>query len=155
VSAFVSKRLTTDLLEIAYEVSGPEDGKPVAALHGWPDSIHCWNALLPALHDGGCRVYTPYLRGFGPTHFHEKRTMRSGQIGALLPRPLAVSPAAQLDGARPARARSSASLRGSATLDYSPPTRAVHQARGDRFRAFRRSDSGRARAADLRAGDEA
>ncbi|MEU9016698.1 alpha/beta hydrolase [Actinomadura sp. NPDC048394] len=70
-------------LDIGYEVSGPEDGTPLVAVHGWPDDPHCWSGLLPAWHDARYRVYRPYLRGFGPTRFRSDQKMRSGQIGAL------------------------------------------------------------------------
>ncbi|WP_216858222.1 alpha/beta fold hydrolase [Actinomadura verrucosospora] len=70
-------------LDIGYEVSGPPDGPPLVAVHGWPDDPHCWNGLLPSWHDGGYRVYRPFLRGFGPTRFRSDAKMRSGQIGAL------------------------------------------------------------------------
>src|SRR6266511_2133324 len=42
-----------------------------------------WPAGGPHPRLAGCRVYTPYLRGFGPTRFRRQETMRSGQIGAL------------------------------------------------------------------------
>ena len=74
--------LTPDL-EVAYEVSGPRDGGPVVAVHGWPDDPSCWDGVLPALHAAGHRVLRPYLRGFGPTRFRSPRKPRSGQIGAL------------------------------------------------------------------------
>ncbi|KOG61241.1 alpha/beta hydrolase [Streptomyces griseoflavus] len=73
----------TAALRIAYDVSGPPDGRPVVAVHGWPDDIHCWDGVLPYLHRAGCRVYRPYLRGFGPTRFRSADRRRSGQIGAL------------------------------------------------------------------------
>jgi pimeloyl-ACP methyl ester carboxylesterase len=73
----------TATLRIAYEVSGPERGQPVVAVHGWPDDVHCWAAVLPYLHRAGCRVYRPYLRGFGPSRFLSRDRPRSGQIGAL------------------------------------------------------------------------
>ncbi|KOT78262.1 alpha/beta hydrolase [Streptomyces rimosus subsp. pseudoverticillatus] len=73
----------TAALRIAYDVSGPPDGRPVVAVHGWPDDIHCWDGVLPYLHRAGCRVHRPYLRGFGPTRFRSADRRRSGQIGAL------------------------------------------------------------------------
>jgi pimeloyl-ACP methyl ester carboxylesterase len=79
----VTEFARTPTLEIGYEVSGPETGRPVVAVHGWPDDVHCWDEVLPHLHEAGCRVYRPYLRGFGPTRFHSQHTARSGQIGAL------------------------------------------------------------------------
>lgn len=73
----------TNELEIAYEVSGPPKGQPVVCLHGWPDSVHCWNKVGALLREAGCRVYTPCLRGFSPTRFLRPETMRSGQVEAF------------------------------------------------------------------------
>ncbi|MGW5430037.1 alpha/beta fold hydrolase [Streptomyces sp. NPDC004059] len=73
----------TAALRIAYDVSGLAQGQTVVAVHGWPDDIHCWEAVLPDLHQAGCRVYRPYLWGFGPTRFRSPDRPRSGQIGAL------------------------------------------------------------------------
>jgi len=75
--------VVTNELEIAYEVSGPADGQPVVCLHGWPDSAHCWKEVGTLLRRAGCRVYTPYLRGFSPTKFRDPGTMRSGQMEAF------------------------------------------------------------------------
>jgi len=55
----------------------------VVLTHGWPDDVHCWDAVVGTLVEAGYRVYTPYLRGFGPTRFRRQETIRSGQIGAL------------------------------------------------------------------------
>jgi pimeloyl-ACP methyl ester carboxylesterase len=64
-------------------VSGPVDGVPVVAVHGWPDSPRAWNAVVSPLEAAGCRVYRPYLRGFGPTRFRDADARRTGQIAAL------------------------------------------------------------------------
>ncbi|MBO0874255.1 MAG: alpha/beta hydrolase [Pseudonocardia sp.] len=77
------RTVVTSDLEIACEVSGPVGGNPMVAVHGWPDDPHCWDALLPALHAAGYRVFRPYLRGFGATRFRDPEKQRSGQIGAL------------------------------------------------------------------------
>ncbi|MBU6190876.1 MAG: alpha/beta hydrolase, partial [Betaproteobacteria bacterium] len=37
----------------------------------------------PRLAEAGCRVYVPYLRGFGPTRFLSEATPRSGEQAAL------------------------------------------------------------------------
>jgi pimeloyl-ACP methyl ester carboxylesterase len=74
--------LTADL-EIAYETTGPDDGAPLVAVHGWPDDPHCWDDVMPALHAAGHRVIRPWLRGFGETRFRSPTKLRSGQIGAL------------------------------------------------------------------------
>ncbi|WP_412033722.1 alpha/beta fold hydrolase [Mycobacterium sherrisii] len=75
-------RRTADL-KVACEVSGSVGGRPLVALHGWPDTPHCWDGVLPALHDDGYRVFRPWLRGFGSTRFRRADKPRSGQIGAL------------------------------------------------------------------------
>ncbi|WP_028932741.1 alpha/beta fold hydrolase [Pseudonocardia spinosispora] len=79
----MSHTVSTPDLDIAYLTSGPSDGKPLVAAHGWPDDPHCWDGVLPELHAAGYQVFRPYLRGFGETRFREDGAMRSGQIGAL------------------------------------------------------------------------
>jgi pimeloyl-ACP methyl ester carboxylesterase len=73
----------TPTLSIAYKVSGPADGLPVILLHGWPSDPHDYDDVLPTLVEARCRVYVPWLRGFGPTRFLESATPRSGQQAAL------------------------------------------------------------------------
>lgn len=74
---------TTPLLDIAYETGGPPDGFLVLLLHGWPDDVRTWDAIVPALHEAGFRTLVPYLRGFGPTRFHRVDLPFSGQLAAL------------------------------------------------------------------------
>jgi pimeloyl-ACP methyl ester carboxylesterase len=73
----------TPTLEIAYLESGPPDGPPVILLHGWPSDPHDYDGVAPPLAAAGCRVLTPWLRGYGPTRFLEPATPRSGQQAAL------------------------------------------------------------------------
>lgn len=73
----------TQMLEIAYEAHGPEDGEPVILLHGFPYDPRGYDEIAPALADRGCRVLVPYLRGDGPTRFINAQVMRSGQQAAL------------------------------------------------------------------------
>ena len=73
----------TPVLDIAYEESGPADGRPVVLLHGFPDDIHAYDGVAPPLAGSGYRVIVPYLRGFGPTRFRNAATPRSGQQAAL------------------------------------------------------------------------
>jgi pimeloyl-ACP methyl ester carboxylesterase len=75
--------VSTDLLEIAFEQSGPQDGFPVFILHGWPDAPRGWNAVARSLHAEGWRTITPYLRGCGPTRFLSETTPRVGSAIAL------------------------------------------------------------------------
>src|SRR5260221_12261988 len=77
------KTARTAVLDIAYEESGPTDGRPVILLHGFPDDIHAYDGVAPPLAAAGWRVILPYLRGYGPTRFLDPTTPRSGQQGAL------------------------------------------------------------------------
>jgi pimeloyl-ACP methyl ester carboxylesterase len=79
----VIKNIRTKLLEIAYQESGPADGPPVILLHGWPSDPHDWDGVAPPLAALGCRVFVPWLRGYGPTRFLDPATPRSGQQAAL------------------------------------------------------------------------
>lgn len=76
-------QVPTDILEISYEAAGPEDGKRVLLLHGWPDSPRTWRAIAPRLGAQGWRTVAPYLRGFAPTRFLSSGTLRVGQAVAL------------------------------------------------------------------------
>ena len=78
-----SKRVRTDVLEIAYEEHGPENGAPVILLHGFPYDARAFDAVAPPLGAGGCRALVPYLRGYGPTRFLSAATPRSGEQAAL------------------------------------------------------------------------
>jgi pimeloyl-ACP methyl ester carboxylesterase len=77
------KTVRTSVLDIAYEESGPADGKPVVLLHGFPDDAHAYDDVAPPLAAAGYRVVAPYLRGYGPTRFLGPRTPRSGEQAAL------------------------------------------------------------------------
>lgn len=72
----------TPALRIAAEASGPEDGRPIILLHGWPDGPRTWDAVLPALHGAGYRTIVPTLRGFGETEFRDGATV-SADLEAL------------------------------------------------------------------------
>ena len=71
------------VLDIACHITGPADGPPVFLMHGFPYDIHSYAEVAPALAVRGCRVYVPYLRGFGPTRFLREDTPRSGEQAAL------------------------------------------------------------------------
>lgn len=73
----------TRTLRIAYRAGGPQDGRPVILLHGWPDDATTWDAIAPDLHQVGRRTFAPFLRGFGPTRFQSDLTPRSGEIAAM------------------------------------------------------------------------
>lgn len=73
----------TGTLDIACEVSGPADGRPVVLLHGFPYDPRSYDAVLAPLHATGARTYVPYLRGYGPTRFRFADTPRAGQQAAI------------------------------------------------------------------------
>ena len=52
-------------VQIHVEVTGPEDGRPVLLLHGFPDSGRLWDRQTVALADAGYRVIVPDQRGYG------------------------------------------------------------------------------------------
>jgi pimeloyl-ACP methyl ester carboxylesterase len=77
------KTVRTAVLDIAYEETGPADGKPVVLMHGFPDDIHAYDDVAPPLAAAGYQVIVPYLRGYGPTRFLDPATPRSGEQAAL------------------------------------------------------------------------
>jgi len=77
------KELAAGVLSVAYEETGGPTGIPVLLLHGFPYDVHAYDAVAPVLVSAGCRVVTPYLRGYGPTRFVSPDTPRSGQQAAL------------------------------------------------------------------------
>src|SRR3954470_11548295 len=76
-------RPRTTTLEIACEAWGPEAGPAVILLHGFPDDTRAWDGVAPPLAEAGCRIYVPFLRGFGATRFLSAETPRSGQQAAV------------------------------------------------------------------------
>lgn len=81
--AILAKQVRTPVLSIGYEESGPPQGFPVILLHGFPDDVHAWDGVTPALAAAGNRVLTPYLRGFGPTRFLDASAPRMAEQAAI------------------------------------------------------------------------
>jgi pimeloyl-ACP methyl ester carboxylesterase len=77
------KCVEAGVLNISYFENGPSNGTPVLLLHGFPYDVHAYDEVTPLLVSAGCRVITPYLRGYGPTRFLSADTPRSGQQAAL------------------------------------------------------------------------
>jgi pimeloyl-ACP methyl ester carboxylesterase len=71
------------VLNVAYYEAGPADGPVVMLLHGFPYDIHSYVDVAPMLAERGCRAIVPYLRGYGPTHFLDDGTPRSGEQAAI------------------------------------------------------------------------
>jgi len=77
------KQVAAGLLNVAYAEAGPDGGRPVILLHGWPYDIHSYVDVAPALASAGYRVIVSYLRGYGSTRFLAGDTVRNGQPAAL------------------------------------------------------------------------
>ena len=77
------RMMAAGALDVALLESGKSDDPAVVLLHGFPYDVHAYTAVSHALVAMGCRVLTPYLRGFGPTRFRSDDTPRSGQQAAL------------------------------------------------------------------------
>ncbi|WP_343558797.1 alpha/beta hydrolase [Sphingobacterium sp.] len=78
-----TKTIQAGLLNVGYAEIGPNNGKPVILLHGWPYDIHSFEQSAAILAKKGYRVLVPYLRGYGTTTFLSPQTMRNGQQSAV------------------------------------------------------------------------
>jgi pimeloyl-ACP methyl ester carboxylesterase len=77
------RNVKTPLLDIGYFEAG-EAGDPVAILmHGFPYDAHACVEAGEMLAAEGWHVLAPWLRGYGPTRFLAKETIRSGEQAAL------------------------------------------------------------------------
>src|SRR5262245_46205351 len=77
------KQIDAGLLNVGYAELGPEHGRPVILLHGWPYDIHSYADVAPLLASEGYRVIVPHLRGFGTTRFLRNGTLRNAQQSAV------------------------------------------------------------------------
>ncbi len=93
------KRVKAGVLEVAYEEAGDGNDLVVFLLHGFPYDVHAYDEVAPLLVSAGCRVITPYLRGYGPTRFLSPETLRSGQQAVLAHDLLALMDALQIPNA--------------------------------------------------------
>ncbi len=69
--------LRVDVGNLTFDVraSGPEDGRPVLLLHGFPETSLSWAAVTPLLTGAGLRCYAPDQLGYSPG-------ARPGDVGA-------------------------------------------------------------------------
>jgi pimeloyl-ACP methyl ester carboxylesterase len=93
------KHVDAGVLSIAYKEEGDSKGSPILLLHGFPYDVHSYDDVTPLLLAEGCRVITPYLRGYGPTRFLSEDTLRSGQQAALAHDVLALMDALSIQNA--------------------------------------------------------
>ncbi|CAM3280136.1 hypothetical protein SPAN111604_14540 [Sphingomonas antarctica] len=79
--------LTDDEVEIYVKAWGPEGGKPVVLIHGWPLSADSWDDIANKLADNGYRAIAYDRRGFGrsdqPDGGYDYDTLAS-DLGAVL-----------------------------------------------------------------------
>jgi len=78
-----TKFADTLTLTIGYEESGNPQGFPVVLLHGFPDDVRAYDAVIPPLVKAGLRVLVPYLRGYGPTRFRDPKAPRMAEQAAI------------------------------------------------------------------------
>jgi len=93
------KQVEAGLLNVGYAELGPESGKPVILLHGWPYDIHTYASAAHLLAGQGFRVIVPYLRGYGTTRFLSDGFLRNGQQSALALDVIALMDALHIDRA--------------------------------------------------------
>ena len=60
--------LRVDVGDLTFDVrvDGPEDGRPVLLLHGFPQTTASWAAVTPLLTQAGLRTYAPDQLGYSP-----------------------------------------------------------------------------------------
>jgi pimeloyl-ACP methyl ester carboxylesterase len=73
-------------LRLHVAMAGPEHGRPVLLVHGWPQHWYEWRHLLGPLAQAGYRAIAPDLRGFGwseypPDEDFRKETLVDDLIG--------------------------------------------------------------------------
>lgn len=77
------KRLALDLPHLRFQALawGPDEGRLMLCLHGYPDTPWTWRHLGPHFAEQGFRVVAPFMRGYAPTEL-----ARDGDygIGALM-----------------------------------------------------------------------
>lgn len=56
--------IKTNGIQLQVRIAGPENGRPVFLLHGFPDFWFCWEAQIEALAFSGFRVIAPNQRGY-------------------------------------------------------------------------------------------
>jgi len=73
----------TPSLEIAYEERNPNARDVVVLVHGFPDDVRTWDALLDRPTLAGKRAIVPSLRGFGATRFRATAAPRCAPAHVL------------------------------------------------------------------------
>lgn len=71
-------------LTLTAMLEGPADGPVLMLVHGFPDTPHSWDAVVPVLVDAGYRVLRPWLRGYTPGSVHPNGVYSPVAAGADL-----------------------------------------------------------------------
>lgn len=64
---FRHRTITTNGIDMHVAEYGPQDGKPVIFVHGFPELWRSWQHQLKAFGDAGYRAVAPDMRGYGQT----------------------------------------------------------------------------------------
>ena len=54
-------------IQLSVHIAGPEKGRPIWLLHGFPECWYSWRHQIEMLADQGYRVHAPEMRGYGRT----------------------------------------------------------------------------------------
>jgi len=77
-----SNSLTLPEIELAYLEAGDPAAPLALCLHGFPDSAHGFDKLLPALAAAGWHAVAPWMRGYAPSAIPENGDYEVGTLGA-------------------------------------------------------------------------
>ncbi len=67
MSEIQHQQVAVNGIDLSLYIAGPERGRPVWLLHGFPECWHSWREQIPALAAAGYRVFVPEMRGYGQT----------------------------------------------------------------------------------------
>jgi len=72
MTAIEQRSVRSNGIDLSLHIAGPEDGRPVWLLHGFPECWHSWREQIPALAAAGYRVFVPQMRGYGQSSAPEQ-----------------------------------------------------------------------------------
>src|SRR5437868_948633 len=81
-------------------VAGPAGAPPVLLLHGFAESMRCWDAQVEALADAGYRAVAPSQRGYSPAARPDAADVSNYHIDRLMDDAMAIVAVSGHRGAR-------------------------------------------------------
>lgn len=72
MTTFEQQLLHVNGITLSVYCAGPQSGRPVWLLHGFPECWYSWRSQMTALADAGYRVYAPEMRGYGDSSAPEE-----------------------------------------------------------------------------------